>query len=218
MGTFCILLVIHVIAGFIALASAFIAAAIKTFNLPHKWHVYSGIAFVLGMAVIFVTAIPMAWMKSNVFLLLIAIFSFYLALSGWRYAKNRNGTPGRLDWGIAGLMAVASVGMIAFGVMLFMSNKTRGVTMAVFGLIGAALSFSDLQGLRRGGLGGKERIAGHSTMMLAGTIATVTAFLVTNFTFQPSLVLWLGPTVVITPFIVWWKKRILNGEKPKGMP
>ncbi len=218
MGAFRTLLVIHITAGAIALTSAFVAAATKTLDLPHKWHIYSGVTFFIGMIVIFVTAIPMAFMKSNVFLFLIAIFSFYLALSGWRYARNRSGAPARFDWVIAGLMAVASVCMIFFGVMIFTGDHSHGITMAIFGCIGAGLSFSDLWGFRRGGVSGKQRIANHSTKMLAGTIATVTAFLVTNFTTHPAFILWLAPTVVITPFIVWWGKRIQAGVKPKGMP
>ena len=38
------------------------------------------------MAVIFLTAIPMSIASSNVFLFLIAIFSFYLAYAGMRFA------------------------------------------------------------------------------------------------------------------------------------
>ena len=90
--------------------------------------------------------------------------------------------------------------------------------MLVFSGIGAALSISDLKTLYAGGVTGKERIGSHLTMMLAGFIATITAFIVVNFTFKPAFVLWLAPTLVITPVIVVWNIRIRRGSKPKGMP
>jgi len=218
MLSFKTLLLIHIIAGFTALTGAIVATATKTLDVPHKWHVYGGTAFVLGMFVVFISAIPMAVMRSSTFLFLIAIFSFYLTLSGWRYAKNRTGTPRPLDWMTASVMAVTSIGMIVFGVKMVVSDDSNGITIIVFGAIGAALSFADLQRSCRGGVKGKERVASHLKMMLAGTIAAITAFVVTNFNFQPKFVLWLAPTVVIAPVIVWWSRRIKAGTKPKGMP
>ena len=43
------------------------------------------------MTIIFHTAIPMSMAAGNVFLFLVAIFSFYLAFSGIRFARNRAG-------------------------------------------------------------------------------------------------------------------------------
>ena len=212
------LLIIHIIAGMAALTAAFVATAAKTINVGHRWHVYAGTVYLWGMVVIFLTAIPMTILKPNPFLFLIAIFSFYLALSGWRFAKNRRGTPRPLDWATASVMAVTSVAMILFGVFLLIRGDSNGITIIVFGGIGAALSFSDLRTLRVGGVKGKTRVANHLTMMLAGTIATTTAFVVTNFTFEPAFLLWLAPTVVISPIIAWWSRRIATGRKPKGMP
>ena len=48
-------------------------------------------------------------------------------------------------------------------------------------------------------------------MMLAGSIATITAFVVVNFTFDPAFILWLAPTVVITPIILIWNIKIVRG-------
>lgn len=70
------------------------------------------------------------------------------------------------------------------------------------------MSRGDLNTLKTGGLTGTERIARHLTMMLAGVIATVTAVLVVNFTVEPAFVLWLAPTVLITPLITYWNVRI----------
>ncbi len=93
MIAFDVLLAVHVAAGFLALTGATIATATMFFDCPHKWHVYSGKVFVFGMTGIVVTAIPITLIKSNYLLLLITVFSGYLALAGWRYAKNRTGIP-----------------------------------------------------------------------------------------------------------------------------
>jgi uncharacterized membrane protein YwaF len=212
------LLIVHIIAGAIALTSALVASAVKTLDAAHRWHVYSGTAFLWGMIVVFITAVPLAIIKANTFLFAIAIFSVYLALSGWRYAKYRQGRPVALDWVSAGVMVVTSVTMVLLGIFMLISGETIGLVLTVFGGIGAALSCADLRTLGVGGIDSQQRIAAHLTRMLAGTIATITAFLVTNVTFEPVFLLWLAPTVVITPLIVWWNRRVQAGEKPRGMP
>ena len=218
MAPYKILLIVHIIAGFAALTAAVVATITKTLDVAHRWHVYSGTVFFWGMVVIFLTAIPLAIIRPNTFLFLIAILSFYFALAGWRYATHRRGSPRPLDWVSASVMALAAGIMIMFGVFLLSRRNTNGITMMILGGIGAALSIADVRTLQHGGAKGPERIAQHLTMMLAGTIATITAFVVTNFTMQPAFILWLAPTVVITPIIIVWNRRIRAGKRPRGMP
>ena len=47
---------------------------------------------------------------------------------------------------------------------------------------------------------------------MGATIAVVTAFLVVNVRFEPGWIIWLGPTVVLTPLIFVWAKRIRAGR------
>lgn len=213
-----ILLVVHVLAGFSALTAACVATLSKTLNIAHRWHVISGTVFFWGMLVIFLSAIPLSLIRPNTFLFLIAILSFYFALTGWRYATNRRGTPRPLDWISAGVMTLAATAMLVFGVFLILRGDMNGITMIVLGGIGGVLSLADLRNLRQGGAKGPERIARHLIMMLAGAIATTTAFVVTNFSTDPAFIAWLAPTIVITPVIVIWARKIRGGAKPKGMP
>jgi uncharacterized membrane protein len=212
-----LLLVIHIAAGTVGLITAFLSILNKTFNASHHQHIYTGSAFVIAMAIIFVTATTMSLIKLNVFLLLVGIFSFYLAFSGWRYAKNRKGTPAQLDWITVIAMLVVSVTMLLFGVYLFATGSGRGIVITVFGLIGGLLAFFDYRGLRKGGHTGKVRIRLHLTMMLGGTIAALTAFTVVNIDMQPAFIPWLAPTVLITPVIVMWNRKIRRGTVTKGM-
>ncbi|MGB0133017.1 hypothetical protein [Dokdonella sp.] len=203
-----LLLVLHIGAGFIALGAGLVAAGNKIFNRAHRWHVRSGRVFFVAMCMVFITALPLSILRNNVFLLLIAIFSFYLALSGWCHARNREGTPQRIDWIRAIAMLLCSALMASYGMLLLSAGNNGGTIMLAFGIIGALLGFGDVRIIRAGGLRGPERIARHLTMMLAATIATITAFLVVNFVFNPALVLWLAPTVVIVPLIVVMSRRV----------
>ncbi|MGL4609784.1 MAG: hypothetical protein ACRCYY_08885 [Trueperaceae bacterium] len=217
MTLYSLLLAIHITAGTLGLIAAFLATFNKAFNLTHRWHVYTGSAFVIAMAIIFVTATAMSLIKLNIFLLLVGIFSFYLAFSGWRYARNRKGTPTGLDWTTAITMLVISAVMVSFALYLFLTGSGGSIVIAVFGLIGGQLAFFDYRSLRRGGLKGKERIVRHLTMMLGGSIAALTAFTVVNINMQPAFIPWLAPTVLITPVIALWSRKIRTGATTKEM-
>ena len=209
-----LLLALHIAAGATALLTALLAFLFKASNSAHKWHVYSGLIFFGSMAVVFGTAVPLAVIGENVFLLFIGVFSFYLAWSGWRYARRRPIEPRAADRVGAGLMAASAVGMIAYGAWMVGAGDGLGIALAVFGFIGGSLCLADLRGRR---VEYRERISGHLTRMLAAAIATITAFLVTNVQAEPAFVIWLAPTVVITPLIYWWNRKIRSGFTPRGM-
>ena len=81
-----VLLPVHILAGTIALLCAALAVSSEK---GKKLHVLSGRTYIWCMVAIFLTAIPMSIISSNIFLFLIAVFSFYLAFSGMRFATNR---------------------------------------------------------------------------------------------------------------------------------
>ena len=83
-----------------------------------------------------------------------------------------------------------------------------GVVLVVFAAVGGALAFSDLYILRRRTYRGTLRIAVHLGRMLGGTIAALTAFTVVNVRIEPAFVPWLAPTVLLTPLIVYWVRRV----------
>jgi hypothetical protein len=212
------LLTIHIFAGTVALLSAIAATATVTFGRQHKWHVISGRVFVSGMAGVVVSAIPITLMKSNYALLMISIFSGYLVSAGWRFAKNRTAKTSAIDWVRVGVMAVTSIVLVTLGVKMILGNNLNGITLSVFGVIGAALCAFDVHAIRTQRAKGKTRIAYHLTMMLSGVIAATTAFFAVTIRFRPAFVVWLAPTVLITPVIIWWNARVEKGRGPRGMP
>jgi len=89
-----------------------LSAAVATFSKKGKpIHLNAGSAYFGGMVGIFLTAIPMSLLTGNIFLFLIAMFSFHLAFSGRRFAKNRTGIAQRIDWIANFLMLFSGVGM-----------------------------------------------------------------------------------------------------------
>ena len=204
------LLFTHIIAGSISLiAAAFAVLSSK----GKKLHILSGRTYFWGMAIIFLTAIPMSIASSNVFLFLIAIFSFYLAYAGMRFARNRTGTANFFDWVAIGLMVLSGMVMWVLAIFYFMNSNSQYITLTVFGFIAISLGYADFKSYRNKSAIGKQRIARHLTNMLAGTIAVITAVLVTNLHIEPVFILWILPAIIITPMIFWCNRKILGANK-----
>ena len=204
------LLTLHIGAGSVALLTALVAVVAAK---GQRVHILSGRVYAAAMALVFLTAVPLALLGADIFLLLIAFFSFYLVFAGWRFARNRRGVAHPVDWTATGIMAITGLGMGAYALALANSGDSQWVTMSVFAAIAVALGVADglYHRLRRAG--GRRRIGRHLTNMLAGTIATVTAVLVVNVETNPPWIAWLLPTVVITPLIVWWNIRVARQNR-----
>ena len=202
-----ILLPIHILAGTIALLCAALAVSSEK---GKRLHVLSGRTYFWGMATIFLTAIPMSIISNNIFLFLIAIFSFYLAFAGMRFARNRKGVATTLDWIAVSLMILSGLGMLILAAIYFLNSNTQYIVLLVFGFLAIALGYADFKSHKNKSAIGKERISRHLTNMMGGTIAVVTAVLVVNPPFEPEWVWWVLPTVMITPLIFWWNSKILK--------
>lgn len=199
------LLTIHILAGAIALLCAVLAVVSKK---GQKLHVISGRAYFWGMTAIFLTAIPMSIISSNVFLFLIAFFSFYLAFSGIRFARNRKGIATTLDWIAVGLMFLSGAGMWILATTYFVADNTQYITLLVFGFLAIVLGYGDFKSYKNKTAVGKQRIARHLGNMLGGSIAVITAVLVVNVSIEPVWIWWILPTAFITPAIIWWRIKV----------
>ena len=205
------LLIIHILCGSTGMICSTGAIASKKGSRPHKSF---GRYFFYAMTGIFLTALPMAFLKSNTFLFLIAIFSYYLAYKGWRFARRHTQHISKSDWIVCLTMLLASIIMIGMGLCKFNPNNFESIVLIVFGLLGASFSFNDARLFYQGPISNTKRIAQHLGAMLGGTIAIYTAFLVTVIHYGPPIVLWLGPTLVFTPVIIYWTRKV---ELNKGL-
>ena len=201
------LLPIHILAGTIALLAAVFAICSEK---GKKIHINAGRTYYWGMAGIFLTALPMSIITSNVFLFLIAFFSFYLAFAGRRFAQNRKGIASIVDWIAVGLMIAAGLGMWVLAVFYYIEINSQYITLTIFGFIAIALGYTDYKTYKQQEATGKKRIARHLTNMLAGTIAVVTAVLVVNIDMEPQWLPWILPTVILVPLIIWWNWKIMK--------
>jgi len=202
-----ILLPIHILGGTIALLSAIMAILSEK---GKKIHVLSGRTFFWSMLTIFLTAIPMSIITSNIFLFLIAFFSFYFAFSGIRFARNRKGIATTSDWIAVGLMILSGVGMWTLAAVLFMNNNSMYIPLLVFGFGAIVLGYGDFKSHKNKTAIGKERIVRHLVSMIAGTIAVITAVLVVNVKIEPVWIWWVLPTVLIFPVIIWWRSKVMK--------
>ena len=204
------LLIIHILAGTLALMAA-VSAVVS--SKGKKGHIIAGRTYFWGMTIIFLTAIPMSIVSGKVFLFLIAIFSFYLAYAGMRFARNRTGIANIFDWVAVGLMILSGTLIWCLAIYYFINNNSQYITLIIFGFIAISLGYTDFRGYRNKSAIGKQRIARHLTNMLAGTIAVITAVLVTNIYIEPVFILWILPTIVITPIIFWWNRKYTVSNK-----
>ena len=215
-----VLLVIHIAAGTVALITAFVALVTAKGGTIH---VRAGRVYAIGMTIIFLTAVPLALLGANVFLLLIAFFSFYLVFAGWRFARNRSRRPQPVDWIAVAIMGITGLGMWAYAAVLALSGTGNWITLLVFGTISVSLSVADGLFFKQGRSTGRRpaahlRIQRHLTNMMSGTIATITAVMVVNVSLGPVWLPWLLPTFVITPLIVWWNVRMALQARRRPAP
>ena len=148
--------------------------------IGQKSSYYSGQNILLGNDYNFFNSNTHSIVSGNVFLFLIAIFSFYLAYAGMRFARNRTGIANIFDWVAVGLMILSGTLMWCLAIYYFINNNSQYITLIIFGFIAISLGYTDFRGYRNKSAIGKQRIAGHLTNMLAGAIAVITAALVTN--------------------------------------
>ena len=120
------LLYLHILAGFISLGIAYVLLFIKKGNKRHK---KLGIIYVYGMSTIFVTAIPLSLIgEFNPFLFVIAIFSFYLAFSGYRQGRDRNGAREQIDKALGIFITATSILFYSMAVSLYLIEDSMWIT------------------------------------------------------------------------------------------
>lgn len=204
-GVFKVVLSIHILFGSVAL---FVAPAAMLTRKGGLWHRRWGKIFFWAITGVAVTAVVMSFIRSGLFFLLVALFSFYLALTGYRvlYRKTPQQLPSNVDRIAASTMLLGGLALIAYGVYLLVTSSF-GIVAIVFGVIGFLFGISDLRDFLHQPADKMAWWYSHMTRMLSAYIATVTAFSVVNFKFLPPFARWLWPTIVGTVGIVIWTRH-----------
>jgi len=218
-----ILLAFHIAAGTISLVVAPIAMIVKKGGSQHRlW----GKTYFFGMTVVAVTAIIISLFKNIPFLLMVAVFSYGPAANGYRnlFLKKLHAgqKPQLLDWVINSTTLVFNTALIGFGLWLIIADKNNfGIVALVFGGIGCRGAYLETRKFYKTNIDKHYWLYAHIGGMSGAYIATVTAFFVVNVHFLPPLVVWLLPTAVGVPLILYcikyYKNKLNKGKEVKEL-
>lgn len=193
-------LVLHIVSGFTALLAGITALIARKGS---RWHKGAGKVFFYSMMGVSATAVTIAGIKVNDFLLTIGVFAFFQNYSGYRSVKNKTLKPSSADWAVLLLAAVNSIYMVA----------TLNIVLVVFGLLSAGQVYSEVvlfaKTTRNIAIGKKQWLLRHIAMMVGAFIATTTAFVVLNVrNVSPAWLPWLLPTALLVPITVYWSRKV----------
>jgi hypothetical protein len=205
------ILVLHIAAGSVALASMLIPAVTRKGGLVHR---RAGWVFVASMAIVSITALVLSGARllfdprpeardAGFFLFAVGILTASSVSTGVRVLQFKTRTAAHLHWWDTGLPAVLTVFSAALGVY----GLWRGqVLFMVFAGIGLVNGIGALRYWLRPPSVRMHWWFEHLSSMLGGCIAAVTAFMVNTadtFGIWP-LAAWLAPSIIGTPAIIIW--------------
>ena len=211
-----ILILSHVIAGvsslLMGLASAFIG------KKGGKLHRQVGKVFFWCMFWVFISAmLIISFVRFNSFLMVIAVFSFYMAFSGYRVLKiKRSMKVERIDWVAAVITILFGLSMLGMGVNYLIQSdfsSVLGYLSLFFGFFTAQTGWQNYSGFKK--LAEAEKMwwwFAHMNSMCGSLIASITAFLVLNgriFNLPSEMVWipWVLPAIVGVPLISYWARK-----------
>jgi hypothetical protein len=201
-------LIFHIIAGFTALLTGTAILFIRKGGTVHR---RTGLVFFIALIAVSLSAFLLSAVRPNAFLFMIGVFTLYQGLSGYRAVKVRLRRTDAWDLLITFLGAANAVAMCISGQIVLMVFGGISVFLVIGDLRVYAFTFRDKPVPRLTWL---QRHIGH---MMGSYIATVTAFLVVNFSSSPlGVFVWFAPTVVVVPLIFIWTRRYTK-RPPQGI-
>ncbi|REJ83022.1 MAG: hypothetical protein DWQ44_02600 [Bacteroidetes bacterium] len=204
---FDISLIVHILAGSLSFIVAPVALIVRKGGNAHR---FWGKIFFWAMIVVCITAWIMSSIKSNRFMFMVGVFSFYLVFSGYRslFRKKlyQTGKVALIDW-------IVSIGTLLFGGWLLFIGivaipQGLAYVALAFGVIAVLLSISDIRNFIKPKADKNQWFFNHLTGMVAAYIAALSAFSVVNLDFEwmPVVVLWLWPSMAGIPLMIIWTR------------
>jgi hypothetical protein len=155
----------------------------------------------------------MTVLHPNVFLFLVAVFSFHLSWSGYRAVRRRRAADparaARVDLGVAAGMVLFYLALAGWGIHLFTREPHHPFGYVSLAFAGIGLRFSGAE-IYRSFTPPHDRMAwwyDHMQGMTGSYIAAVSAFSAVNFHFMPDALRWLWPTLLGAPLLAYWKRH-----------
>ena len=198
---------IHIAGGTVALVAGVGALITKKGGFRHRG---AGKVFLVSMGVVVGTVVillPLDPTPLRAILTLVAIFSGYLAFSGYRaLSRKRPAQTGHLvDWTAAGSVILACLGLGVWGISWVLDGRSFGIVMLVFGGIGIAFGTMDIRLFQTSK--SEEWMVNHLQRMIGAFIATVSAVSAVNLTPVMGITAWLWPTAIGIPLIYYWSRK-----------
>lgn len=198
---------LHIAAGTVSLFAGIAALVTTKGGYRHR---QAGKGFLVSMGAVVATVLILVAIDPTSFriiLTLVAIFSGYLAFSGYRVLSRKRPTSSAhlIDWMAAGSVIFACLALGTWGVRWVLDGNSFGIVMGVFGGIGIAFGTLDLRLFH--GDEQEEWIVNHLQRMIGAFIATVSAVSAVNLTHLLGILAWLWPTILGVPLIAYWSNK-----------
>lgn len=165
-------------------------------------HRLFGKIYFWSMTAVFVSAVTLAIGHHKTFLLMVAFFSYYFTVRGYRilYLKNLGTTqkPACIDKWISFIAGAFILFLYIWGFAALLHQETMGIVAVVFAIIGTTFLVKDIQQFRSRTAPEKMHWwYGHISSMGASYIAASTAFVVVNISIPGfGWALWILPSVI----------------------
>jgi uncharacterized membrane protein len=205
MDIFRFILALHILGGSVGLISGTIVLILKKGDKNHK---AIGSIFFWAMNLAGLCSFVLAVMHPNNFLFVVGIFTLYMNLTARSYLKFK-----RKDAVINFRDAIPTIGMViaAFffvivGIKLI-SKDSFGWVLLSFAFISLRFVLADYKFFKGKSKFSNQWLLSHLQRMIGTYIASITAFLVVNINFKPAFVIWLAPTVLLVPLIIYWSRK-----------
>ncbi|GAA3912766.1 hypothetical protein [Luteimonas lutimaris] len=220
-------LFIHVAAGTVALATYWIAAAMRKGTPRHR---RVGQVFLLAMLPVLGSGVPLSMALVERGRPLTAIFLGYLLLltgsacwSAWRAIRDRNNRDryfGAMYWVFAVLVGAAGLGIAIVG------TKIGALLFQVFGVVGVAASIDAVVQWRRAPGNPRWWLREHFNAMIGNGIAVHIAFVsigLRSVLAELDLVVvqylaWFGPLAVAVAAAVWLNRKYGGTKAQAALP
>ena len=205
MDIFRFMLALHILGGSVGLISGTIVLILKKGDKIHK---KIGSIFFWAMNLAGLCSFVLAVMHPNNFLFVVGIFTLYMNLTARSYLKFK-----RKDAVINFRDAIPTIGMViaafffVFVGIKLISKDSFGWVLLSFAFISLRFVIADYMFFKGKSKFANQWLLSHLQRMIGTYIASITAFLVVNINFKPAFVIWLGPTVLLVPLIIYWSRK-----------
>jgi len=214
--------VLHIVAGSIALA----AGAVALYSLKGAaLHRKSGMAFVYSMLIMSVTGAGMAVLKSEALSVIAGTLTFYLVSTAALAVRRRGAGARWLD--LAAMLAALIIGTISIYLGVEAARDPTGMKDGfpappyfVFGIVALLAALLDLRMLLARGVKGPHRLARHLWRMCFALFIAAASFFLGQAQVFPepirNFALLSVPVLVVLLSMLYWLWRVLFTKRVGG--